>query len=136
MRKLPLKNSAEHFRACHERWGAALNRRMESADYQDAWYQEQCGVCIYWVPLDGAFGEDWGCCTCPASEFDGRARFEHDGCEHHDAADEWNEPSTAEMREEDGSPRGSAPPTPEAEPRAAADVEVGRAEGAPSRRRS
>jgi len=37
---------------------------------------------------DGEWGSDWGVCWHPASAFDGVVRFEHDGCERHEATAE------------------------------------------------
>ncbi|MCX4973710.1 DUF3027 domain-containing protein [Streptomyces sp. NBC_00554] len=71
----------EHNDACHERWLRAQNRRTHQPDYRDDWFDEQCGGCRFWVALSGELGRDWGVCTRPGSTFDGRARFEHDGCE-------------------------------------------------------
>ncbi|MFY1655979.1 DUF3027 domain-containing protein [Micromonospora sp. WMMD1274] len=46
---------------------------------QRPWYDEQCGGCRLWIPVDGELGHDYSACTNPASNFDGRVRFEHDG---------------------------------------------------------
>ena len=64
------------------------NRIQEDASYEDEWYGEQCGACRHWHPLDGQLGLDWGVCTSAASNFDGTARFEHDGCDQFDSADD------------------------------------------------
>ena len=71
----------EHNDACHERWLRARNRSTDQPGYQDGWFDEQCGGCWFWVALSGEMGRDWGVCTRSDSAFDGRARFEHDGCE-------------------------------------------------------
>ncbi|WP_405931797.1 DUF3027 domain-containing protein [Streptomyces sp. NBC_00827] len=71
----------EHNDACHARWLRAQNRRTHQPGYRDDWFDEQCGGCRFWVALSGELGRDWGVCTHPGSAFDGRARFEHDGCE-------------------------------------------------------
>ena len=86
---LPLAKSAEHAQACHDRWLASRNRKMEDPDYRDEWYREQCGACRFWVALTGTFEEDWGACTNVASRFDGLVRFEHDGCEAYEADGRW-----------------------------------------------
>lgn len=71
-----------HNDACHERWSqAAQNRPTHLPGYSDDWYDAQCGGCRYWVALAGELGRDWGVCTQAGSGFDGRVRFEHDGCE-------------------------------------------------------
>jgi hypothetical protein len=70
-----------HFSACHSRW---IERRRyweeRSAEDEDSALR-QCGGCRFYVELVGAFHYDWGVCTNPNSAFDGRAMFEHDGCE-------------------------------------------------------
>ncbi|MGW6013088.1 DUF3027 domain-containing protein [Streptomyces sp. NPDC055210] len=71
----------EHNDDCHKRWLPALNRTTDQPTYRDEWFDEQCGGCLFWVALRGELGRDWGVCTQPDSPFDGRARFEHDGCE-------------------------------------------------------
>lgn len=38
---------------------------------------------MYYVPLSGALGEDYGACTNGDSKFDHHVMFEHDGCEMH-----------------------------------------------------
>jgi hypothetical protein len=70
-----------HGRECHGRWLTALNRRTNQPGYPEKWFDEQCGGCRFWVPLTGELGWDWGACTNGNSAFDGRVRFEHDGCE-------------------------------------------------------
>jgi hypothetical protein len=76
-------DTPEHRRATHRRWVATRNRDTASPEYQDAWYGQQCGACWFYVPLAGSYGYDWGVCTNAQAPFDGRAMFEHDGCEHH-----------------------------------------------------
>ncbi|MFI1176743.1 DUF3027 domain-containing protein [Streptomyces melanogenes] len=66
---------------CHARWRRLQNRSTTQADYREAWYDAQCGGCRFWVALRGEIGLDYGACTGPSSPFDGRVRFEHDGCE-------------------------------------------------------
>jgi hypothetical protein len=43
-------------------------------------YCFQCGNCCYFVTLDASLGADWGACTNPASQYDGRVTFEHWSC--------------------------------------------------------
>ena len=94
-----LVNDQRHFRECHERWIARLHRRMNDPRYHDEWYAEQCGACQYFVPLTGAFINDWGACTNPASPFDGRVMFEHDGCDQFSESDQaWGAISEAPVR--------------------------------------
>ena len=64
-----------------ERWLEQRNRRWEEPGYEAAWAWSQCGGCRHWVALTGVPGYDFGACTNAASPFDGRVRFEHDGCE-------------------------------------------------------
>lgn len=40
----------------------------------------QCGLCCYYIPLDASIGADWGACTNPRSQYDGRVTFEHSTC--------------------------------------------------------
>ena len=84
-----LTNDSGHARDTHRRWAEAgqFNRRTNDPDYQDSWYRSQCGGCRYWIPLHGVLGSDWGACTNKESKFDRRLMFEHDGCDHFDAAD-------------------------------------------------
>lgn len=65
----------------HQRWSSRLNRASDDPAYSDSWVWEQCGECRFWMPLAGPLGQDWGVCANPASQFDQRAMFEHDGCE-------------------------------------------------------
>jgi hypothetical protein len=76
-----LVDDYNHFRECHERWGKRLNRDMAAPEYQDEWYQQQCLFCRYFIPLSGAFRDDYGACSNTQSPCDGRVMFEHDGCE-------------------------------------------------------
>ncbi len=57
-----------------------MHRSTAELGYQDDWYGQQCGGCRYWIALGGELGADYGACTNPAASFDGRVRFEHDGC--------------------------------------------------------
>jgi hypothetical protein len=61
----------------------------EDVELPDEWYNEQCGQCVYYVPLTGELASDWGACTNAASRFDKLAMFEHDGGERYDGADAW-----------------------------------------------
>ncbi|NRQ38597.1 DUF3027 domain-containing protein [Nonomuraea sp. NN258] len=78
--------------AIHRRWVAERHRRTEDPDYREEWYYEQCGSCRFWLPLSGELGRDYGACANPASPFDGRVRFEHDGCEAFQEAGAWSTP--------------------------------------------
>jgi hypothetical protein len=55
------------------------------------------GRCAFWVPLAGSWGLDYGACTNPASPFDRRAQFEHDGCDEFAQAAEWGSPDDPEL---------------------------------------
>ncbi|MFG6194504.1 DUF3027 domain-containing protein [Nonomuraea sp. JJY05] len=76
----------------HERWVRDRNRRTEDPGYRESWYAEQCGGCRFWFPLAGELGLDYGVCASAASPFDGRVRFEHDGCEGFVESGEWATP--------------------------------------------
>lgn len=76
-----LIDSLEHFKTSHTRWMERRNRRAESPEYKDEWLSKQCLECRYYIPLIGAFTEDYGACSNSRSPFDGTVRFEHDGCE-------------------------------------------------------
>lgn len=67
--------------AIHSRWGERVNRRTDNPGYRDEWFFEQCGGCLHWLALSGQIGADWGVCSSESSQFDGVARFEHDGCD-------------------------------------------------------
>ena len=56
---------------------------------EERWANEQCGQCRYYVLLMGSLHSDWGACSNPASAFDGRVMFEHDGCSVYEGADAW-----------------------------------------------
>ncbi len=73
-------DDAEHNDHAHARWLPLLNRSTGAPGYREEWYEEQCGGCRSWVALAGELGRDWGACTRAGSPFDGRVRFEHDGC--------------------------------------------------------
>ncbi len=67
----PSYRQQEHGRVTHDRW---------VAEWALEWIFYQCGDCRFFVPLDGAFIEDWGLCSNPAAAKDGTLVFEHDGC--------------------------------------------------------
>ena len=69
-----------HNAECGVRW-LSLNRSTAAAGYREEWYSEQCGGCQFWIALYGRVGNDWGVCSSADSAFDGRVRFEHDGCD-------------------------------------------------------
>lgn len=71
------------------RWADDPGRRTNDPAYREGWYQEQCGSCAFWFPLAGRLGNDYGACANGESPFDGRVRFEHDGCEAHEDAGDW-----------------------------------------------
>jgi Protein of unknown function (DUF3027) len=73
------------------------NRKQESSGYREEWRAQQCGGCAFWVPLAGSWGLDYGACTNPASPFDRRAQFEHDGCDEFAQAAEWGSPDDPEL---------------------------------------
>ncbi|MFF2776120.1 DUF3027 domain-containing protein [Streptomyces sp. NPDC058052] len=72
----------------HGRWSRLLHRSTGDPGYREEWCDEQCGGCRSWIALSGERGLDWGACTRAGSAFDGRVRFEHDGCEHFSARDD------------------------------------------------
>jgi len=76
-------NDREHNDACRGRWLPVRNTATDRTGrgIGNDWYDAQCGGCRFWVALSGELGRDWGVCTRPGSVFDGRVRFEHDGCE-------------------------------------------------------
>jgi DUF3027 family protein len=87
------KNDMRHAAVTHERWMGLRNRQQEAPDYDESWWAEQCGACRFWLAVSGALGHDYGVCTNPAAPFDGKVRFEHDGCEQFDEAiDGWGQP--------------------------------------------
>lgn len=90
MMKKNLRDDVEHCKKCHERWSEKLNRDMSTSSYKDEWYTEQCGNCAYFIGLIGYLSNDYGVCSNPKSKFDGKVRFEHDGCDSYVTSDEWN----------------------------------------------
>lgn len=83
--KKSLVDDPEHCRATHARWLDNIDRDVSQPDAPDTWFSRQCLTCAYFVPLAGALADDWGVCSNATSPRDGRATFEHDGC------DEWVE---------------------------------------------
>jgi len=86
----PLALNEEHLDATHERWIKLLNRRFTAVgeEYPDS-EDDQCGLCRFYVPLQGIFASDWGVCTNPESQQDRHAMFEHDGCKFYSGASDW-----------------------------------------------
>ncbi len=82
-----LGNDSRHLALCHKRWTASLNRDLDDPGYKEEWLTQQCLCCIFYIPLTGAFKDDWGACTNELSPFDRQLMFEHDGCEHYVVAD-------------------------------------------------
>ena len=91
---LSLVGSSTHFKECHERWMERRNRIVESPEYLDQWLDEQCMFCQYYIPLTGAFMEDYGACSNALSPLDGTVRFEHDGCTEFAPGEWWQMPET------------------------------------------
>jgi hypothetical protein len=85
----PPKNDMVEAARTHRRWLANRSRYQEADTYRDEWWAEQCGACRWWIPLSGALGNDYGACANPASPFDARVMFEHDGCEHFEDSGDW-----------------------------------------------
>ena len=83
-----LENDEKHADACHARWRKRMNRNLNAPGRPDRWCDEECLGCAYYIILSGVFAEDYGVCSNPASKFDQRAMFEHDGCEDFVRADE------------------------------------------------
>lgn len=54
-----------------------------SARNDDSWYDNQCGGCRFYVPLEGPLGADWGGCANRKSDRRGLVVFEHHGCPEH-----------------------------------------------------
>lgn len=66
-------------------WGEydeATETAHHSADAGRADSCFQCGFCQYYLTLDSRLGADWGACSNPRSEYDGRVTFEHWTCRH------------------------------------------------------
>jgi len=91
-----LVDSPEHFGECHQRWMQRRSRKAEEQNYQEAWSTEQCMFCRYFIPLVGAFIEDYGVCSNARSSFDGIVRFEHDGCSEFAEGEWWRQKEAGE----------------------------------------
>jgi Protein of unknown function (DUF3027) len=98
MARREARHDPAHAKGTHERWLERRSRRQDQPDYRDEWQAQQCGGCTFWVPLAGTWGLDYGVSTHPASPFDGRAQFEHDGCEQFEAAGAWASPDEPALR--------------------------------------
>lgn len=90
----PLFPDEEHAASCHGRWLRELEERVAPLDENgevddDKWSNEQCGQCIYYIPLRGALASDWGLCSNVKSPLDRKAVFEHYGCEEYVGANCW-----------------------------------------------
>ncbi len=92
MTRRNIKNLMRETSRIHERWLALRNRHQEADTYREEWWGQQCGSCVWWIPLSGALGHDYGACANARSEFDGSVRFEHDGCEAFEFSGEWAQP--------------------------------------------
>jgi len=68
-----------------------LNRDVSAADYKDEWWPQQCLHCKFYIALSGELGSDFGVCANAVAVFDGQVRFEHDGCDHHERSNMWDE---------------------------------------------
>ena len=80
-----LLHDKAHADRTHKRWMRMRNRVQEDKEnYRDIWGLQQCFNCRYFVPLSGAFQDDYGGCTNEKSPFDKHVMFEHDGCEFHE----------------------------------------------------
>lgn len=72
--------------AAEKRWHARAERHIDREDCTP-----QCGGCAYFAALNGY----WGLCINAASDFDGRAVFEHNGCGCHT----WSPPESRKRKE-------------------------------------
>jgi uncharacterized protein YneR len=75
-----LDRNRGHIRRCHARW-IKNQTRGGAESYKDEWSSEQCGGCRFYIRLIGGLHSDWGVCSNAKSPRDGRATFEHDGCD-------------------------------------------------------
>lgn len=77
--------SAEQYVAAHEAWAERLVVRFGgiSARNDREYYENQCGGCRFYMPIEGASAADWGACGNPASDRIGSVVFEHHGCPQH-----------------------------------------------------
>lgn len=89
----PLFLDGEHADSCHDRWLRQQDERVapmdENGEITDEWYNDQCGQCIYYIPLVGALSSDWGLCSNSKSPCDRNAVFEHYGCDEYVGANCW-----------------------------------------------
>lgn len=91
----PFTLSPEYASSCHDRWiklrgNLVPSQRQEMTEEdEEKWANEQCGQCRFYALLVGPLGSDWGACTNPNSAFDGRVKFEHDGCPQYEGAGAW-----------------------------------------------
>jgi len=46
-------------------------------------YENQCGGCRFFMPIEGDSSFDWGACGNPKSDRIGTVVFEHHGCKEH-----------------------------------------------------
>ena len=87
MKKPPARDN-RLFSLTHSRWLRRVSHDLTVPDPPDEWFSMQCRTCAYFVPLSGVFAADWGVCANEHSARDGRATFEHDGCEHWEEGEE------------------------------------------------
>ena len=65
--------------------GIVLAKRLN----KEIWGIQQCFNCCYFIPLSGAFQNDYGGCTNKKSPFDKQVMFEHDGCDFHEPVEDY-----------------------------------------------
>ena len=88
--KKHLVEDKQHFAETHDRWSKKGHRDLDSEEPPAEWLASQCMHCAYFIPLVGAFIEDWGACSNSQSPRDGTVMFEHDGCAgFEEAEDMW-----------------------------------------------
>ena len=73
----------EHTEETHHRWISSINKKIYDGEYKE----EQCYSCAYFAPVLGGLMADWGVCTNSLSIVDGRAVFEHAGCDKYSEAE-------------------------------------------------
>jgi hypothetical protein len=76
-----LDRNRGHARRCHSRWVKDMNRPGDARPYPEEWYNQQFGGCRFYIHLVGELRFDWGVCSNALSPRDGKATFEHDGCD-------------------------------------------------------
>jgi hypothetical protein len=91
-----VSNESSGISSIAKRWSENLNRSTADPEYREDWYMQQCGACTFWFPLAGKMGADYGACANARSPFDGRVRFEHDGCTEYSDAGKWIVPQDFE----------------------------------------